>query len=351
MKSLKLSVVMPNYNHAQYIKEALATIVGQSFQPYEVIICDDASTDKSAEIIQEFADRYPFIRFIRNQTNLGGFESANMLIDMVSGDYLYTASADDRILPGFFEKSMNLLMQYPQAGISSALSFIIDEHGRKKNLFLAPIISKNPCFYSAEKVRDIFLKRGSWIVGLTTILKLDYFRENGGYMSELCSFADGFIEELLALKYGACFIPEPLTCWRQLGDNYTMATSNNPETYAKLINNVTSLMQARSSGIFPKEYVEAWRRQYTFYLHYNIYKKMHREKIAEISILGKTMGFIGKLWVSGFKLFFSLERVLILSYLFFVFKKTPWRMCRNRIISFIIRCRYEFQKSFTKELL
>jgi glycosyltransferase involved in cell wall biosynthesis len=201
MQPLKLSVMMPNYNHGRYIADALDAIVNQSFQPFEVIVCDDGSTDDSVQIIRRFAERYPFVRLIRNDTNLGVFPTLDKLLASVSGDYLYSAAADDKILPGFFEKSMKLLMQYPQAGICSTLSFIINEEGKRKGWVLNPVISTKSCFFSPDRVRDIFLKQGSWTFGITSIMRFDYISANGGYRPELYAFSDGFLNEMMALKY------------------------------------------------------------------------------------------------------------------------------------------------------
>ncbi len=289
-------------------------------------------------MIQRFIDKYRFVRLIKNDTNLGVVPSLNKMLALVSGNYLYCAAADDRILPGFFEKSMKLLTEYPQAGVCSAMSFVMDAQGRRKGFVLNPVISMNSCFLPPEKVRNIFLKYGNWIIGNTSILRFDYFKANGGFRPELYAFTDGFIEQVLALKYGACFIPEPLTCWRQVGVNYSAAISNKPEIYTKLIESAVSLMQTTFLDIFPKEYVDAWRRKNYFYLHHNIYKNMSQEKMAEISVLGKTKGFMGKLWICCFNGFYILEKAIYLCYLFFIFKQNPWLICYNRItIFFFIR--------------
>lgn len=340
MKPLKLSVVMPNYNHGRYIAVALEAIVSQSFKPSEVIVCDDGSTDDSVEIIRGFADRYNFVRLIKNDTNLGAFAAHNKLMSLACGDYLYSAAADDRILPGFFEKSMRLLTRYPQAGICSAMSMVIDEEGRKNGLVLNPVVSARPAFFSPDKVRAIFSKQGSWIYGVTTILRLDYVRANGGYRPELYSFSDGFIEELLALKYGACFIPEPLTCWRRLNSGYSMTVGSNPELYGELIKKATFLMQAEPSQVFPSEYIEKWRRQNSFYLQRGIYRQAALKKRERISasVMGK--GFLAKLKAGWFKGLLFLQEAFVSVYLFFIFKRNPWRTCNNRIRHFFIKRRY-----------
>src|SRR4051812_21669960 len=120
MSRSSLSVVMPNYNHSHYIGEALEAILGQTFRPMEVIVVDDASTDNSVEVIEQFVRRDSAVRLLRNEQNSGPVPTVNLGLKQASGDYVYTMAADDKILPTFFEKSMNLLAQYPQAGLCSA---------------------------------------------------------------------------------------------------------------------------------------------------------------------------------------------------------------------------------------
>src|ERR1044071_8971404 len=103
MSQLRLSVLMPNFNHGRFLPEALDAILGQSYQPFEVIVIDDASTDNSVEILERFAARHSCIRLVRNEQNMGVMHNVNHLLNLASGDYLLFAAADDVILPGFFE--------------------------------------------------------------------------------------------------------------------------------------------------------------------------------------------------------------------------------------------------------
>jgi len=150
MQHSTLSVIMPNYNHGKYIGEALNAILSQSYRPVEVIVIDDASTDNSVEIIQQFARKNSLVRFERNEKNMGVVKTSLKLLNMARGDYIYDAAADDKVLPGLFEKSMNLLERHPNAGLCSALSIRIDEESLNRGLLYSPIISK-------EEMADIFL--------------------------------------------------------------------------------------------------------------------------------------------------------------------------------------------------
>ena len=219
-----LSVLMPNYNHSGYIGEALSAILKQSYKPFEIIIIDDASTDNSIGIIQEFAEHNPSVRLIVNEKNTGVVDNLNRLLEIARGDYVYFAAADDKILPHFFERSMDLLQRYPSAGLCSSLSLIIDEEGRNRGLHPSLIISNHETFITPEKVSNILNTAGLWVMGNAAILKRKALLDSGGFISELHSFSDGFIYQVIALKYGACFIPEPLACWRRMDSGYALST-------------------------------------------------------------------------------------------------------------------------------
>src|SRR5687768_4683791 len=118
----EVSVVMPNYNHGRYLARSLPAVLGQSLPPLEVIIIDDASTDNSADIIQDFARRYPLIRFHRQDRNQGVVAAMNLGLNLARGQYIYYAAADDEALPGLFEKSLTLLSRYPDASLSCSIS-------------------------------------------------------------------------------------------------------------------------------------------------------------------------------------------------------------------------------------
>lgn len=262
MGPLKLSVIMPNYNHARYITESLDAIVNQSFTPFEVIVCDDGSTDNSVEIIKRFVDKFPFVRLIRNDSNLGIFPSLNKLMVSVSGDYLYCAAADDKILPGFFEKSMNLLQKYPQAGLCSTSCKLIDENGNSKKIHTGAPFVINDCFIDSSRARAALYKHGNWIGGAVTIYKRTALIENGGFNEKLYAYCDGFISQVVAVKYGACFVPEALVCWRVQDDGYAMTTMKNLDIRTEIIKNATDLMK----GIFSTAHINKWKANELFSL-------------------------------------------------------------------------------------
>ena len=100
----EVSVVMPVYNAEKYLRDAIESILNQSFRNFEFFIIDDASTDKSVEIIKSFSDNRIFL--IQKAVNSGYTDSLNMAIKLAKGKYIARMDADDISLKNRF------LMQY-----------------------------------------------------------------------------------------------------------------------------------------------------------------------------------------------------------------------------------------------
>jgi len=104
MTKLKLTVLIPTYNGATYIKETLESLFSQDFQDYQVIICDDGSTDNTEQIIKKFRDNR--ITFFKNPTNLGlGKNLQNCYEKAKDADIIFYLCQDDILLPGSLKKT------------------------------------------------------------------------------------------------------------------------------------------------------------------------------------------------------------------------------------------------------
>ncbi len=127
---LKISVIVPNYNYAQYLRLRLKTVFEQSKFPDEVIVLDDASTDRSLEIISEFESKYATkIKIIQNETNSGNlFLQWKKGIEEASGDLIWIAEADDYCDHDFLRR-MSSELQDERVSIAFCNSIMVDEFG------------------------------------------------------------------------------------------------------------------------------------------------------------------------------------------------------------------------------
>ena len=100
---MKISVIVPVYNVEKYLRKCLDSLVNQTFKDYEVILVNDGSTDNSANIINEYLSKYPFIKCFKKEN--GGMSSArNVGLDNASGEYLAFVDSDDFVEIFFLEK-------------------------------------------------------------------------------------------------------------------------------------------------------------------------------------------------------------------------------------------------------
>jgi glycosyltransferase involved in cell wall biosynthesis len=103
---ISFSVIIPSYNHAEFLAERIESILNQSWQDFEIIILDDASTDKSREVIQQYRN-HPKIAHIIYSIGNSGLQSTQWQkgISIAKNDWIWIAESDDIAEPGFLEKA------------------------------------------------------------------------------------------------------------------------------------------------------------------------------------------------------------------------------------------------------
>lgn len=128
-KTRKVSVAMAIYNCATTLREAIESIIAQTYTDWELIMCDDASTDETLKIALEYAERSENIFVIRNAQNLGLPASLNRCIELAKGKYIARMDGDDISLPERFEVEVSFLDTHPEYAIVSCAMINFDENG------------------------------------------------------------------------------------------------------------------------------------------------------------------------------------------------------------------------------
>lgn len=129
-KKLKISVVMPVYNAAEYLHESIKSILNQTYQNFEFIIVDDASSDKTWQILKTYARKSKKIKLFRNKRNLGVSEAVKKAIDQADGEYIARMDADDIALPSRFEKQIDYLESHPKTVAVGGQCILINKFGQ-----------------------------------------------------------------------------------------------------------------------------------------------------------------------------------------------------------------------------
>ena len=125
----KISVLMGIYNCASTLEQAVASIQNQTYSNWELILCDDGSTDKTYETAQTLASKDSRILLLRNEKNLGLNETLNRCLATATGEYVARMDGDDDCLPNRFEKQLAVLEQHPEFDITSCPMILFDETG------------------------------------------------------------------------------------------------------------------------------------------------------------------------------------------------------------------------------
>lgn len=241
MGKTTLSVYIPNYNHARYIGEALDSVLSQSFRPMEVVVIDDGSIDNSIEVIESFVRRDPIVRLIRNSCNLGPVPTENRALEILKGDYIFGLSADDKVLPGCFQKSMNLLTRYPQAGLCCSDPVTFDDHTGMINENRLHW-SEKPRYFLPDELSGV-IRRG-WMAGHTAVMKRGAVLAAGRLIPELKWHCDWFLILVISFRYGICYIPEPLAALRITRDSYSNIRRRDWPAQREVLNHILRYLKS-----------------------------------------------------------------------------------------------------------
>lgn len=123
-----VSVGLPVFNGEDYLEEALDSILAQTYSDFELIISDNASTDRTEEICRAYTVRDKRIRYFRNETNLGAAKNFNRVFELSSGEYFKWASYDDVLGPEFLSRCITVLDQDSSIVLCHAKTGRINEH-------------------------------------------------------------------------------------------------------------------------------------------------------------------------------------------------------------------------------
>jgi len=203
-----ISVLMPVYNGRAYVVAAIESILGQSLGDFEFIIVDDGSTDGSAELLQNAADRYERIKVI-SQANAGLSAALNKGLSVARGSLIARMDADDVALPERFEKQVAFLELNPNHVAVGSKVLLIDPEGAA--------LAEMGSLYNHEQIDQAHLRgnTGSYITHPAAMIRRDAIDKVGGYRKEFEPAEDLDLFLRLAEVGRLANLPEVLLKYRQ----------------------------------------------------------------------------------------------------------------------------------------
>ena len=124
-----VSVMISTHNRAGYLREAAASVLAQTFTDFELILCDDASSDETPEVCRELERLDSRVRTLRHEQNVGMVRNWNSGLEASGGRYFCKLDDDNRYLETFLEKTVQALQETPEAAFTFCDEWRIDEQG------------------------------------------------------------------------------------------------------------------------------------------------------------------------------------------------------------------------------
>jgi hypothetical protein len=127
-RELKVTVGIPTFNRAGLLRESMASVLAQSYHDFRLLVCDNASTDATSEVVASFAD--PRIDYVRSERNIGMIGNFNRIVEMCATEYVVLLPDDDILYPDYLECTVDALERNPSAGLVHTAFDLIDGSSR-----------------------------------------------------------------------------------------------------------------------------------------------------------------------------------------------------------------------------
>ena len=261
MKNPLVSVIIPTYNYAHYIREAIESILNQTYPSdcIEIVVVDDGSTDNTKEVLKKYIEDNNIRYFY--QENGGKASATFKAIAESCGKYIFNLDADDYYYEKKIELSVSIFETYPDVvHVSSPAKTVYDDSDRVKIEDIPNSIIQKPI--DGEWLLLFFYKEhilyggGSTYAARATVLK----------SIEIPANVDMYIDEFLiiaVLPFGkSYFFPEPMSVWRGHNFNYSgqaKTADQKAQKGSRLLSSSTGILSYLNSNSFDPELVKIYK--------------------------------------------------------------------------------------------
>lgn len=217
MKTPMVSILIPTYNGEKYLGEAIDSVLGQTYQDFELIVGDDGSSDGTREIVLSYTDDR--IQYLRNDSNLGMVYNWNRCLAAATGTYVKVLCHDDRLAPDCIARCVDALEANGQASLVFHATEIIDGAGRlihKRRPF-----RQDTVFDGATLARLSFRKRNLYGEPSNVLFRRSFSLEAGKFDVTLYYAVDWEYWIRLSLLGAAVYLDRYLASFRISGTSET----------------------------------------------------------------------------------------------------------------------------------
>lgn len=232
----RISVILPNYNHASFLPQRINSILNQTWQDFELIILDDCSTDSSRDVISQYADKHKNTRVEFNQENSGSpFKQWQKGVSLARGEFVWVAESDDVADPQFLEQLYPIISQDDSIALIYAQSYDIDEHGNRlanriywTNDFSPNVWKHNFTLDGNEVIEKYFLHKNVIPNASAVLFRKNVFQERyDASASRMKMAGDWLLWISMLIDYKMAFVATPLNHFRM--HEHTTRIHNTPQ--------------------------------------------------------------------------------------------------------------------------
>ena len=228
----KVSVIVPTYHHERFLAQAIESILGQTFSDFELIIIEDFSEDRSAEIISAYAKNDGRIRCLFHKSNQGIAKSFNDGLSMSRGEYIALASSDDIWEKERLEVGVEIMDRFLDVGLLHSESVIIDSDGRLTGEKFSSIAPSPTGEYSGNLFGALL--RGNFICQMSTLIRRESI-EGLRFNEELKYVNDWLFNLEFSERNRFYYVSHPLVRYRLHDGNTKFDTLGYASDYVQML--------------------------------------------------------------------------------------------------------------------
>jgi GT2 family glycosyltransferase len=228
----RVSIVIPSYNHERFVTRAIESAFAQTYQDFEIVITDDASTDGSVDVLSTYARKDPRIRLFLNRFNYET-HATNHCIQQSSGEYIAVLSSDDEFFPTKIEKQVDFLDRHPEVAAVFTQARIVDEQGRdfpERSHFYCTIFQQ-PNRSRYEWLRYFFFD-GNCLCHPSVLIRRSVYDTLGLYNPLMGALDDLDMWVRVCLHHEIHILPNTLVNFR-VRDGHANVSADTPENFRR----------------------------------------------------------------------------------------------------------------------
>lgn len=218
----KVSVIIPNYNHASFLKARIKSVLEQTFTDIEVILLDDCSTDNSVELIKVFQDAGASINIVPNKVNSGSpFIQWNKGVSMAKAEYIWIAESDDVADISFLDELVYQLDQNPNVALAYCQSNKMDASGSVTGSWKdwtddldLKLFAENFTMSGLEYIERFLIHRNTIPNASAVLFRKSVYEQIEGADENIKNCSDWLTWLKMLLNHDVAFVSKPLNYFR-----------------------------------------------------------------------------------------------------------------------------------------